>query len=169
MGGGLFTFQLNKYSVTEYENYKDSKGHIVKVNFWAFNARESSRELFQVEQNAEYKDDKLISFTRHQITKSGEITNNEKCSLFYDSSGKLTRIVRTDLASGFSTAFRYFYDSRGFVNHCSVDFIVEIQEYGKNQVQDIYYDCDKHGNWISKYRKADNKIQVEAKREIRYR
>ena len=23
MGGGLFTFQLNKYSVTEYENYKD--------------------------------------------------------------------------------------------------------------------------------------------------
>ena len=23
MGGVLFTFQLNKYSVTEYENYKD--------------------------------------------------------------------------------------------------------------------------------------------------
>jgi hypothetical protein len=159
----------NEGDYIEYENFMNPAGRIEKVNFWAFNAKVCTRELFQVEKEAEYRDDQLISYTRHLINENGETDTGEKCNLYYDSSRKLIRIDRIDLSSGFKTEINYSYDDQGFVSHYSVDFLVELQEYGKNQIQDISYKYDSHGNWIRMYWKSGDKNRLEAKRDIEYR
>lgn len=153
----------------EYENFINQAGRVEKVNFWAFNAKECTRELFQVEQDAEYKENQLITFTRHLINENGDTATGEKCNLYYDSSGKLIRIDRIDMASGFKTEIHYSYDDQGLVSHYSVDFLVELQEYGKNQIQDISYKYDSHGNWTQMYWRSGKKNRLEAKRDIEYR
>jgi len=55
------------------------------------------------------------------------------------------------------------------VSHYSVDLMSEIQEYGKNQIQDIYYKFDNQGNWNRMYWKSGNKTYLAAKRKITYR
>jgi hypothetical protein len=153
----------------EYENFIDSEGRVEKVNFWAFDAKKRSRELFQVEHDADYKEDKLISFTRLVINENGKTSSEEKCDLFYNSSGNLIRIERIDIASGFKTAIYYSYNDKGLVSNYSVDFLVELQEYGKNQIQDIIYNYDKQGNWTRMYWKSGNKNRLDSKRDIEYR
>lgn len=154
----------------ENENFLDSRGRIEKINFWSFNAQEGVRELFQIEQNTEYREDKLLAFTRHQINQNGDTASSENCSLFYDSSGKLIRTERKDRMSGFKTVIQYFYNDKGLVSHYSLDFLMELQEYGKkNQIQDISYKYDRHGNWIRMYWKSGNKNRMEVKRVIKYR
>ena len=162
-------FNDHEGDYTEQENFLDSKGRIEKVNFWSFNAKECARGLYEIEQNAEYKEDKLVAFTRHQIDENGDTDNGENCDLFYDSSGKLIRTERKDRTSGFKTVIQYFYNGKGLVSHYSVDFLTELQEFGKNQIQDIYFKYDKHGNWIRKYWKTGKKNRLEAKRSIKYR
>ena len=154
---------------TEVENLLDTQGRIEKVNFMAFNAKESKLEVYQTEQNAEYKDDKLIAFTRNQINGNGEADSGENCNLYYDASGKLIRTERKDQISGFKTIIEYFYNAKGLLSHYSVDFLIELQEKGKIQIQDIYYKYDKHGNWIRKYWESGNKKRLETKRKISYR
>lgn len=152
----------------EYENFINSAGQIEKVNFWAFDAKACSRELFQIEQNAEYKENRLISFTRHVINENGKPGDVEKCHLFYDSLGKLIRIERVDMASGFKTAISYSYNDNGMVINYGIDFLVELQEYGKDQIQEIIYNYDKQGNWTKMYWKSGNKNRLDSKREIYY-
>ena len=159
----------HKGDYTEVENLLDQNGRIEKVNFIAFNAKESSLGVYQTEQDAEYKNGKLIAFTRNQINGNGEADSGENCSLIYNSSGKLIRTERKDNASGFKTVIEYFYNKKGLLSHYSVDFLMELQEKGKNQIQDIYFKYDRHDNWIRKYWKSDNKKRLEAKRKIRYK
>ena len=160
----------NEGDYIEYENYTDSNGHIEKVNFRAFNARECKRELYQTEQNALYDGNKLISFTRNMVLENGDTDTGEKCNLYYDTLGKLARIERNDMESGFKTIIQYSYNDRGLLSNYSVDFLADLQEYGKkNQIQDIFYKYDRQGNWIRMYWKSGKKYQLEAKRFIKYR
>lgn len=154
----------------EYEYFTDSQGRIEKINSWSFNGKEHTRGLFMIEQNVGYKQDKIISFTRHNIEINGDTASGEKCNLYYNPSGNLIRIERKDIDSGFTTVINYHNNGKGFVDHYSVDFLIELQEYGtKNQIQDIYYKYDRHGNWIRMYRKSGDKNRLEAKRKIKYR
>ena len=153
----------------EYENLLDAVGRITKVNFWAIDQQKNTRELFMVEMNAEYKQGKLISFTRHNVSEKGDIDSGEKCELFYDSADRLVRIERKDIESDMKTELSYTLNTNGFLNHYSIDFLVGLPVYGKNPKQDIYYKCDKHGNWIKKYWLADKKQLIEAKRIIKYK
>lgn len=162
-------FNGHEGDYTEVENLLDQQGRIEKVNFLAFNAKESKLGVYQTEQDAEYKDGKLIAFTRNQINANGEADSGETCNLYYNSSGKLIRSERKDQISGFKTVIEYFYNNKGLLSHYSVDFLMELQEIGKNQIQDIYFKYDKHGNWIRKYWKSDNKKRLETKRKISYR
>ena len=159
----------HKGDYTEVENLLDAQGRIEKVNYMAYNAKETSLQVYQTEQNAEYKDGKLIAFTRNQINGNGEADSGENCKLYYNSEGKLIRSERKDQASGFKTVIDYFYNNKGLLNHYSVDFLMELQEKGKSQIQDIYYKYDKHGNWVKKYWESDNKKRLETKRKISYR
>lgn len=153
----------------EYENFLDSSGKITKVNYTAFSAKKRSRELYQIDRDAQYSDGRLISFIRQPVNENGEISSGEKCSLFYDASGKLSRLVRKDLVSGFSTVIEYTYNQKGLPSRLSVDFLTEIQEYGKkDQIQDILFKYDSRGNWIRKYWKSDDKYLLESKRKIKY-
>ncbi|MFY9151287.1 MAG: hypothetical protein WAO52_04665 [Prolixibacteraceae bacterium] len=153
---------------TEYENFLSPNGQIEKTNFWIFNSSKGIRELFQVEEEAVYDGEKLVSFTSNQINEKGEITSGEKCRLFYDTSGRLSQIDRVDTSTGYTTTILYSYDEDGFVNHYSVDFLVELQEYGKSQIQYVYYFNDKRGNWTKTYQITDGKILNIAKRNISY-
>ncbi|HEX7585825.1 MAG TPA: hypothetical protein VF373_14140 [Prolixibacteraceae bacterium] len=154
---------------TEQENFLDLKGRIEKVNFRAFNAKECVRSMYQTEQNAEYKEGRLIAFTRQQINENGDADSGENINLSYGSSGKLIRTERKDNVSGFKTVIQYFYNNKGLVSHYSVDFLTELQEIGKNQIQDIYFKYDRHGNWTRKYWKTGKKKRLEARRFIKYR
>jgi hypothetical protein len=159
----------NQGNYTEYENFIGPENRIEKVNFWAFNSKECVRKIFLVEQNVEYKLNRLYAFTRQNINENGDSSSTEKCSLFYDSSGKLIRIERKDVESGFTTILRYFYNNRHRIDHYSVDYLVGLDEYGKkNLTQDVYFKYDKQGNWIKKYIKSGKKSQLEAKRRIKY-
>jgi YD repeat-containing protein len=153
----------------EYENFIDTDGRIVKVNYWSVDTQTNSRLLFLTELNAEYKLGKLISFIRHNIDETGKIDTGERCELYYDSAGRLIRIERKDIESNLKTVLDYTYNQRGFLDHYSVDFLVGIPVYGKNPKQDIYYKCDSQGNWIKKYWLTDKKKLVEAKRIIKYK
>jgi hypothetical protein len=152
----------------EHENFRNSAGQIVKVNYWAFNAKDFSRHLFLIEQDAQYENKRLSSFSRTLIDDSGNVFGNEKCNLYYDESGKLIRIERVDQDSGFRTVINYEIVGSRLVSHYSIDLMTEVKEFGKNQMQDIYYKFDNNGNWTRKYWKSGNKTYLEAKRKISY-
>jgi hypothetical protein len=151
----------------EYENFIDQNGKISKVNFREQISPESSKELFMFETDAEYKKNKLTSFIRYNVS-AGDTTSGEKCLLNYDSKGRLKRIDRKDISSGFTTSIQYYFNKKDLVEHYSIDLLTEIQEYGRKQIQDIYFKYDKRGNWTRMYRKSGRKNQLEAKRTIRY-
>jgi hypothetical protein len=153
----------------EHENFRNSAGQIVKVNYWAFSAKDDTRSLYLIEQDAQYKNKQLSSFTRTLIDESGNVSGNEKCNLYYDKSGKLVRIERVDQDSGFRTLISNEIEGSRMVSHYSVDLMSEVQEFGKNQIQDIYYKFDNKGNWTRMYWKSGNKTYLEAKRKITYR
>ena len=153
----------------EHENFRNSAGQIVKVNYWAFNAKECIRNLFLIEQDADYKNNRLSSFTRNMVDENGNISGDEKCNLYYDEAGKLTRIERVDQKSGFRTVISNQIDGPNLVSHYSVDLMSEMQEYGKNQIQDIFYKFDNQGNWNRMYWKSGDKTYLAAKRKITYR
>ena len=155
---------------TEHEIFLDSKGHVEKVNFWFFNNKECKRELFQTDQNAQYKDDKLIAFTRNQISKEVDTFSSEICNLIYDSSGKLIRTERKDMTSGFKTVIQYSYNNVGLVSFYALNFLMELQQYGKkDQISYISYKYDKYGNWIRMFWKSGDEKEMEARRVIKYR
>jgi len=157
-----------KEYILEYENFLDKDGKIRKVNFWEQISPESSKELFLYETNAEYNSNKLTSFTRYNISATGDTASGEKCLLNYESSGRLKRIDRKDISSGFTTSIQYYFNGRGLIEHYSIDLMTEIQEYGRRQIQDIYFKYDNRGNWTRMYRKIGRKNNLEAKRTIRY-
>ncbi len=155
----------------EYENFMNQQGQIKKVNYWSFNAKACTRDLFMVEQNAQYQGNKLVAFTRRLINEPGDTAtaSTEACKLFYNGAGKLIRIERTDLVSGFKTIIYYHYNGKGWVDHYSVDLLTELQGTGpNNQLQDTYYTYDRSGNWTRMYWKAGKKYRLEAKRRTRY-
>lgn len=157
-----------KEYILEYENFMDQDGKIRKVNFWEQISPESSKELFLFEMNTEYDKNKLTAFTRYNISATGDTSSGEKCLLNYDSAGRLKRIDRKDVSSGFTTSIQYDINGKGLVGHYSIDLLTEIQEYGRKQIQDIYFKYDNRGNWTRMYRKSGRKNIPEAKRTIRY-
>lgn len=152
----------------EYENFINAQGQVEKVNYWSFNARDKSRELFLVELNAEYENDKLMSYSRHTILENGDMDSGEKCSLFYDNSGHLIRMERKDMASNFKTVLYYYYNKKGLVNRFSIDYLVGLRNDQNTQRQDVHYKYDRQGNWIRRYWMTDNKRRLEDKRKIKY-
>lgn len=158
-----------KESTVEYENFIDASGYILKVNSWSKNSTESAKELFLLEDNAVYNQKKLISFIRHNIDPNGTTASEEECKLQYNSSGRLIQIDRKDISSGFSTSIHYHFNTRGLVDHYSIDLLTEVQEYGKTQILDVYFKYDRRGNWTRMYRKSAKKSQLEARRKIYYR
>ncbi len=153
----------------EYENFIDSDGRITKVNYWTADHRKNTRELFMIESNAEYKLGKLISFTRQNVSETGVVDAGERCELFYDSAGRIVKIERNDIGSNLKTELLFTLNANGFLDHYSVDLLVGLPVYGKNPKQDIYYKCDRHGNWVKKYRLSGEKKNIEAKRRIKYK
>jgi len=159
----------NQGNYIEYESFTNPDGRVEKVNFRTFNSKECTREIFMVEENAEYKQDKLIAFTRQNIDENGEKGSTEKCSIHYNSSGQIIRIEREDMESGLSTILYYDYNNEGFVDHYSVDYLVGLNEYGqKNVTQDVIFKYDKQGNWIKMYKRFGEKTQLESKRKVKY-
>lgn len=153
----------------EQENFFDMNGMVVKVNFWAVDLKKNARELFLIEQNAEYKNGRLMSFTRQNVNENHEVDAGETCELFYDGDEHLIRIERKDMDANLKTVLNYSHNAKGFMDHYSVDFLIGLPIYGKNLKQDIYYKYDSHGNWIRKYRLSGGKKRVEAKRTIKYK
>ena len=153
----------------EYENFTDENGRIASVNFWAIDRKRNARELFMVEKDPEYNQGRLTSFIRHSVDKQGNLDSGERVELFYDQAGRLIRIERKDINSEFKTVLNYTLTPNGFLDHYSVDFLVGLPIYGRNPKQDIYYKCDKQGNWVRKYWLAGDKRLMEAKRKIKYR
>ncbi len=127
------------------------------------------RELFLVEKDVEYQNDKLISFTRYNINENGDPDDGEKCDLFYDPSGRLIRIERKGIALNFNTILYYNYNNRGFANHFSIDYLVGLRNDQNKQRQENYFRYDRHGNWTKRYWITDNKKRMEAKRKIKYK
>jgi hypothetical protein len=159
----------NQGDYTEYEKFMNPEGLPEKVIYRAFNSKECTKETFLVEQNAEYKKDKLLVFIRQNIDSNGDSADEEKCSLFYNSSGQIIRIERKNMDTGLTTTLNYFYNDKGFVDHYSVDYLADLIEYGsKNQPQEIYFKYDRKGNWIKRYWKSDKESRLEAKRKISY-
>jgi len=138
------------------------------VNYWAFSAKESTRDLFLIEQDAEYQNNRLSSFTRTLFDEDGNVLGNEKCNLYYNEIGELIRIERIDQESGFRTVLSNQMNGLFMISHYSIDLISEMKEFGKNQIQDIYYKFDDKGNWTRMYRESGNKTYLEAKRKIYY-
>lgn len=153
----------------EHENFRNNAGQIVKVNYWEFNAKENTRSLFLIEQDAQYQSNRLSSFTRTLIDENGNVSGNEKCNLNYNEGGELIRIERIDQESGFRTVLSNQMNGSFMVSHYSIDLMSEIKEFGKNQIQDIYYKYDNKGNWTRMYRESGKEIYLEAKRKISYR
>ena len=161
--------KINHGDYIEYESFMNPDGRVEKVNFWAFNSIECTREIFLVDQNTEYKQDRLTAFTHQNIDESENAANAEKCSIHYNLSGQIIRIEREDIETGLSTILTYYYNNKGFVDHFSVDYLVGLNEYGKkNLTQDVYYKYDKQGNWIKMYKRIGEKNQLESKRKVKY-
>lgn len=158
-----------KGDYTEYENFLNDRGQIEKVNYWAYGASENKRELFLVEMNAQYDQDRLVSYTRHTVTEKGELDSGEKCSLFYDTAGKLIRMERQDIISGFKTILYYNYNRKGWVSHYVIDYLVGLRNDQNTQKQDVYYKYDRRGNWTHRFWVADKKRRLEDRRKIKYR
>jgi len=153
----------------EYESILDPSGKIIKVTCSAYNSKTKKKELIQIDKDAEYVNNQLMSFLRQSIDSNGNISGEEKISLFYTYSGNLNRLERKDLNSGLSTIINFSYDNARLVIDFSVNFLSELHEYGKKeQNQVILYKYDRNGNWIRKYWKADDKYLLEAKRRIKY-
>lgn len=152
----------------EYENITDSEGKIKEVGFWSFNQQKNKRELFLVEKDVAYKNDQLSSFTRYNINENGESDSGEKCTLFYDLSGKLIRIERKDNITNFNTNLYYQYNNRGFIKRFSIDYMVGLRDDQNKQRQENYFKCDRRGNWTKKYWIANGKKLLEARRKIKY-
>jgi hypothetical protein len=152
----------------EYENFLNANGQIEKVNFWSFNAKDNSRELYLVEMDARYEKGKLMSYTRHTINGRGEMDSGESCTLFYDHSGRLLRLERKDVATGLKTVLYYYYNKRGYVNRFCIDYLVGLRNNQNTNRQDIHYKYDLRGNWIRRYWIADNKKRLEDRRKIKY-
>ena len=153
----------------EYENFIDSHGQTIKVNYWAVDLKKNTKELFLVEDDAAYLRGKLQSFVRHNVNEKGEQDTGEQCNLRYDGLGRLIRIERKDIETDLKTVLDYSYNPRGFLDHYSVDFMVGMPTWGKNPKQDIYYKCDRQGNWTRKYWYSDKKRYLEARRSIKYK
>jgi len=153
---------------TEYENFFNAEGQIEKVNFWAFTAKKNTRELFLVEMDAKYDNGRLLSFMRHNVKEDGSFDSGEKCELFYDFSGQLIRLERKNIELNLKTIIYYSHNSKGFINSYSIDYLVGLRNGQNNQKQDIYFNCDRYGNWVKKYLIYDNKKHLEAKRIIKY-
>lgn len=152
----------------EYENFLNAEGLVERVNFWSYNARENIKELFLVEMNAEYEQGKLVTYTRHAVMEDDELETGERCSLFYDEAGKLTRMERQDITSGYKTILYYNYNKKGFVTHFAIDYLVGLRKNQNTTRQDIYYKYDRRGNWTRRYWAADKKRRLEDKRKVKY-
>lgn len=152
----------------EYENFINAEGQIDKVNFWSFNARDNSRELFLVEMDASYVNGKLMGYTRHSITDKGEMDRGEHCSLVYDNAGRLIHMERQDIATGFKTILYYHYNRRGLVNRFSVDYLVGLRNDQNTHRQVINYKYDRRGNWVKRYWISEKNKRLEDKRKIKY-
>lgn len=162
--------QDKKGDYIEYESFVNTKGQVEKVNFWSFDARENTLELFLVEENAVYDKNKLTGFIRYNIKENGNYDNGERCSLFYDNYGRLMRIEREDISTNLKTILYYYYNRKGFVSHFSIDYLVGLRNNQNNQKQDIYYKYDQHGNWVKRYYWiSDTKKRMEDRRKIKYR
>ena len=153
----------------EHENLSDATGKVQNVNFWASDATKNARVLFQIEKEAEYKNEKLVSFERYTIKENGDTASRETVQLAYNLWGQLTQIERKDMDVDVKTVLKYYYNKKGFVDRCSIDFLADLQEPGKTQFQDIYFKYDRHGNWTKKYWMEGKKKRTEAKRTIKYR
>lgn len=153
----------------EYENFINREGQIIKVNYWSVDLKKNARELFLVESDAQYLQGKLRSFIRHNVNEKGELDTGERCELFYDGAGRLIRIERNDIETDMKTVLSYEYNPNGFLDHYSVDFMVGMPVWGKNPRQDIYYKCDRQGNWVKKYWYSGKKRLLEARRTIKYK
>jgi hypothetical protein len=158
-----------KGDYVEYENFINANGQVEKVNYWSFNAKDNSRELFLVEMDAQYdKENKLTAYTRHTVKGNGDLDSGEKCTLFYGPSHRLLRLERKDVATGLKTILYYHYNKRGFVNRFSVDYMVGLRNNQNTNREDIHYKYDLRGNWIRRYWIADNKKRLEDRRKIKY-
>lgn len=159
----------NQGDYIDYEKFLNPEGLPEKVISRAFNSKECTKEIFLIEQNAEYRTDKLIAFTRHNIEANGDSIGSEKCTLFYNPSGQIIRIERKNMDTGLTTTLNYTYNEKGFVDHYSVDYLADLIEFGsKNQAQEIYFKYDREGNWIKRYWKSGKESRLEAKRKITY-
>jgi len=152
----------------EYENFLNKQGQPIKVNFWAFNATKKTWEIFQAEQNAEYQNGRLTAFTRYQVNDSGDFSSGEKFTIKYNFIGEIVEIERKDLSSGFRTEMKFSYNNQGGIEKSAIDFLTDIQEYNRSQLQEVLYKCDRKGNWTRKYVKAGEEFVLSAKRKIKY-
>lgn len=164
-----FTDLTKPGNCIEYENFINPEGLIVKVNYWSVDLKRNTRELFLVETDAVYLRGKLQSFVRRNVNENGELDTGERCDLIYDGAGRLIRIERKDIETDLKTVLNYSYNPQGFLDHYSVDFLIGLPVYGKNPKQDIYYKCDRHGNWVKKFWLSGGKKLLEARRMIKYK
>lgn len=155
-------------SMVQYENTTDEKNRIIKADYRVQSAPDKPLELVLFETDAKYRDKQLISFLRHDIRLNGDTASAELCTLKYNNRGNPELLIRKDLSSGISTTIRYYYNGAGWIDHYSIDLMSEIREYGREQIQEIYFKCDRHGNWTRMYWKSGEKKLLEAKRIIRY-
>lgn len=152
----------------ELESFFDSKSRVEKVNYSAFDAKECTKETFLIEHSPVYENRKLISFFRTQINQTGDTTGIEKCIIEYNDLQKPVQITRIDLNSELSIKIFYTYNPENYLSQYSIDFLTEIQEYKKTQIQEIFFEYDKHGNWIKMFKLKDGKNIPEVRRKILY-
>jgi hypothetical protein len=159
----------NQGDYTEYEEFQNIGGFPEKVIYRSFNSKDNTTEIFLIEQGVEYRNDKLLTFSRQTISSDGNMGSVEKCSLFYNSFGQLIRLERKNLDTELTTILYYYYNDKGFVDHYSIDYMTDLVEFGsKKQVQEVYFKYDSHGNWTKKYWKSGKESRLEAKRKISY-
>lgn len=155
-------------SVTEFENFLDENKLLSKVNYWSFSSSDQKWQIFQAEQNARYENGQLVSFSRFQVDDKGDFSGSEDFAILHARSGEITQIERTSLVSGFRTLMKYQYNNRGSIEKSSTDFLADLQEYKKTQIQEVRYKCDRQGNWTKKYLKSGDDWMLSSRRKIKY-